>query len=265
MSTPEEKWVALENDLLKKYNKFTPAFGYVFQNLNGQKGVRVEAPSIMLEFTDGLQLGRDPAGKLYYKTVEPDFIRNGTYRDDINSKVSYEEFAAGQRKLIVLHVDFYHGTNDKPFSQLISRVPDRAWENLNNAQFANFKQPFDKRGKFQRLDVSQSTAELTSDTANVGVTININSLGKKFKFNFPPSFADKPGFSAWGYFIFREFAKLRTGVNYVVRYTSTGIVILEGDRSVDPVAVFGSYELQNNTQPFPSNDADTNLLYGQFV
>jgi hypothetical protein len=255
MSKPvEQQWADLENSLLTKYSgRYTPSFGYVFQNNNGQKGIRVEAPAIMVEFTDSVQLGRDPAGKLYYKALQPDFVKDGKYREDINAKVSYQEFKSGQSRLIVLRINFHHGSNEKPFSEFIARVPERAYINMDDQQLNKFKQPFEKQGKFKLLNVSQTTALLESDSSDRNVYITMNSLEqRKFKFDIPQSFTGDDAIYSWGYFIFREIEKLKKGVTYYVRYTSTGIVILEKDSSVDPVAVFGSYEIQTNTQPFPA-------------
>lgn len=47
----------LQSEARNEYANVTPAFAYVY-NHNQQKGIRLEAPDIVVEFWNGVSLGR---------------------------------------------------------------------------------------------------------------------------------------------------------------------------------------------------------------
>ena len=242
----------LQSEAAAKFKHQTPAFAYTFTH-NGIKGLRLEAPDIVKEYTDGVALGRDPSGFLYFYSLSPDF-------DDekrAEYKVTYPQQGSGHKLEIVMVIEFHRPGNTDPFAKFIGTLPPRA---------ENQAQPYEggkNVGHWQALNVTQATTKATKESTSPLVELETKSLKKKFAFNVPNSVQEeRDSMTSWGYLIVRNVGDLQTGVNYYVDYTNTRILVLKNQGDQDPVAVFGSYEIDTDRQPF---DASFQIYGGQFT
>jgi hypothetical protein len=243
----------LQSAALKVFTRATPAYAYVFKHHN-QTGIRVEAPDIVKEFSDGVPLGRDPKGNLYFYNLRPDFNQDKVTQ----YLVSYPKTGQGVKTEIAIVIDFYRPNNKaKPYAKFIALLPPRAHASAI---------PYDGTagGKWNPLNVVQATALAESESTSATVDITATALRKKFSFEIPPNVANAgpTGFESWGYLIVKDTRDLKTDTTYYVDYTNTRILVFVKQGDQNAVAVFGSYEIQSDYQPF---DASFQVLGGRFV
>jgi len=244
----------LQSQASKDYPLVTPGFAYTYMH-HAERGLRVECPDIVMEYTDCVPLGRDPKGLLYYNSLRPDFNPD----KPVKYKVSFPCRGTGTvDQEIVIVIDFFHLTATRAFARFIATLPQRAHSDAT---------PFEGGGgsnchwgPFQAVQVTTNgTKESTSDQ----VVLEIKSLRKTFCFTVPPNVsANNYSMDTWGYTILTDCAALRTDVTYFVDYTNTRILIFKQQFDRDPVAVFGSYELQRDYQLF---DASFQVQNGKFA
>jgi hypothetical protein len=241
----------LEGEARKKYTNVTPAFAYVYSH-NNQTGIRVEAPDIVKEFTDGVPLGRDPKGNLYFNNTQTDFKPE----KPTEYSVSFPTRGQGVKTEIVLVIEFFRpGSANRPYAKFIALLPPRAHDDAKPVKGTT-------TGKWQPLDVTQATALAESESTSSLVQLTISSLKKTFTFNIPASLSDlDTSMQSWGYLILKDSRNLKTGRTYYVDYTDTRILIFEKQGDLNAVAVYGSYEIQTDSQPF---EASFQVTDGQF-
>jgi hypothetical protein len=242
----------LQSQASKAFPLVTPGFAYTYVH-HGVKGLRLEAPDIVQEYTDGVPLGRDPKGLLYFNTLRPDFDPNRP----VKYKVSYPSRGDGVDKEIVIVIDFHPITTTKPFAKFIATLPQRAHKDAI---------PFEgggDNGRWAPFEATQATTQGTKGSTEDDVVLKSVSLKKIFTFTVPNNVsAQNLSMDTLGYTILTDFDALKTGVTYFVDYTNTRILIFKAQGDEDPVAVFGSYELQRDFQLF---DADFQVQNGRFT
>lgn len=236
----------LKAEAANVFKTSTPAFAYIFQSGVGtasRTGLRIDAPDILKVLTDNMPFGRDPKGKLYYNSLKPNFNSgNKAYYT-----VTRPEFGSIRNPEFALVVELRREKSEKPYAKFIATLPKRVWENLPDDQFPAFKAGFTgvNQAEWKELDMGSASALLLSYDQSADVTITAQSLHKKLSFKFP----DEGGaIESWGYFIFRDSNKLKSGVNYIVDYTNSRVLVFEKQDDKEPVAVFGSYELATDVQ-----------------
>jgi len=238
----------LQSQASKDFPLVTPAFVYVFTH-NGIQGIRVEAPEIMKEYTDGVLLGRDPRGLLYFHTLRPDFNEEKS----INYSVTFPSRGEGVNKEIAIVIDFLRPTTTQPFATFIATLPQRAHKDAT---------PFEGGGgsesHWTTLDVAQITAQASLSKE---VELNMQTLKKKFTFTVPDDVEGGHHLNEWGYLLVKDVGQLEVGPTYFVDYTNTRILIFKEQNDENPVAVFGCYELEDDSQSF---DVSFQACDGQF-
>jgi hypothetical protein len=241
----------LDIEARKYYDNVTPAFAYVFEH-NGQKGLRLEAPDVVLEYSNGVPLGRDPRGFLYYfQLSDLDILV------DMRYKISIERRKVGDIvKEEVLVISFWAKTDDvnkqKPYAKFIAAVPTRAWGQTTADDVIG--------GKWAALNTLQATSLAESRGNSSLVKITVNSLSKKFEFNIPDAQTQGSAFNCHGSLIVRDDKQL-TGSNIYVDYTNTRILIFKAQYDAHPIAVFSPLELPRD---YPLVDRSFQVNNGVF-
>jgi len=216
----------------KAYDKIVPAYAYVYQH-NNENGLRLEAPDILFEYSNGVPLGRDPRGLLYF---------HGLSDLDPQLKMRYEvgvqrRTEGGATKEEVLVIDFWAQDDpptSKPYARFLAAVPVRAWGQTKPGKVNG--------GGWAALDVLQASAEVKSRGNQPLVTITLKSLKKKFEFDIPPEQAEGSNIATHGVLIARDLSQL-TGTGLYVDYTNTRILIFKNQGDKYATAVLSPLEL----------------------
>jgi len=242
----------LQSEARLQYDQVVPAFAYVFKH-NNENGLRLEAPDIVLEYSNGVPFGRDPRGLLYYYGLA-DFKLS----KDMKYKVTIERRTeGGATKEEVLVIGIWNTTDsfttDKPYAKFIAGVPVRAWGQTQPAEVNG--------GKWQPLNVLQATSLAESAGNKALVTLTMDSLKKQFSFDIPPDGVDGSVIECHGSLIAKDFSQL-TGTGVFVDYTNTRILIFRKQYDPTPIAVFSPLELPKDT---PLVDRSFQVQNGRFT
>lgn len=227
----------LDIEARKDYTKLTPAFAYVFKH-NGQNGLRLEAPDIVLEYSNGVPLGRDPRGLFYYHGLS-DLDLDVTMRYEVSIKRRTEGGATKEEVLVISFWSTDDSLTSKPYAKFIAGVPVRAWGQTEQDTVTG--------GKWQALDVLQATCVARSRGNQALVSLSMTSLKKKFEFDIPTGQDQGTNIKCHGSLVVRDYANL-TGTNIFVDYTNTRILIFKQQYDPHPIAVFSPLEL-NKDEP----------------
>jgi hypothetical protein len=226
----------LQSEARQKYARVVPAFAYVFQH-NNENGLRLEAPDIVLEFSNGVPLGRDPRGLFYYYELS-DLDVNLTMRYEIAIEKRFEDGAQREEVLVLNFWTKDDAPGAEPYAKFIAGIPFRAWGKTKPGKVVG--------GKWEPLNVLQATSVANSRGNQALVTLGLSSLKKRFEFNIPDKDVQGSAIDCHGSLVARENAQL-AGSNLFVDYTNTRILIFKSQGDKYPIAVFSPLELPKDT------------------
>lgn len=193
-------------DQRTKYDYTVPAEALLV-NFNNHKGLRVEAPTIGLEFSDGQYLGGDPEGILSYKSLDDFQIGQAGSKYQI-STIPYKEG-------VCLHISFYHRDPNRPFAEFLA-------EDTTNTVSRNSMESFGSSGSWNKLVLGSATATVTKISDESDITLTVDTIRKKATWNTDGSpIADLP-VTAHGTLYFKDLNSINGGVS--VNYNSDRLV-----------------------------------------
>jgi len=232
----------LYDRLLRKYdNSKCPAEGlfwtYVKYGLNKSDlyGLRLEAPDIMLEFKDNVNLGTDPAGDLFFYDVR-DFTEMGEPKTCYYKVLQLQKDIPERR---ALHVKFYleKGGDSAPIAEFLALDPKDAlngWKQI----------AVECEGKWEKLKSAASVASLYKPTTGTELTIKIEPIGKRVTFTPSPPIIGLV--SLWGNLTFKDLKQLTNSKAKWVDYNSDRIIFYETEYDSKD---FAAYFIRNKADP----------------
>ncbi|KAF5324260.1 hypothetical protein D9619_011235 [Psilocybe cf. subviscida] len=178
------------------YNNVTAAFALLFKNKN-DKAIRVEAPGISLEFTDGLYIGRDPEGILHYNDVK-DLQQTGTHYYHVAKTVvdgtTYCE------------IEFrFKSSSATPYAKFVAKDPTDA---VNAAGMCDYS----ATGNWKHLSIGSSHATVTKSSSSQTITINADVIKKVGTWTAPDDVLKDTGFNIEGTFWYKESDDIKNGI-----------------------------------------------------
>ncbi|KAF5324261.1 hypothetical protein D9619_011234 [Psilocybe cf. subviscida] len=220
-----------------KYNHETQAFALLFKN-DHNKAIRVEAPGIALEFTDGLYIGRDPEGILHYNDVK-DLKKTGKHYYHVAKTVvdgtTYCE------------IEFRFGSSSaEPYAKFVAEDPTDA---VNAAGMSSYS----AKGNWNHLAIASSYATVKKSSSDQTITINVEPIGKVGTWAAPADVLKDTGFNIEGTLYFRKLDDIKNGK--FANYNNDRIVFYKNDwTGTDFNAFFIPLECNLTTlQARPSN------------
>ncbi|GJE94738.1 hypothetical protein PsYK624_109090 [Phanerochaete sordida] len=192
------------------YNHETPAEALLFHGAH--KALRIEAPDIGREFTDGMYIGTDPAGLLHFNDIEDLGIgRKVNYR--IQRKVD------GGRDY--LWVGFYTDEPDSFLAEFLAR-------DERSVVTAMQMDGHTASGEWQKLVMSTSTAVVDKRTDHSYITIDIPGLSMQARMTAPTALR-RATFGAHGTLWFKDIRNITKGI--CANFNSDRMVFMESDSS----------------------------------
>ncbi|KAF8163667.1 hypothetical protein B0H34DRAFT_332734 [Crassisporium funariophilum] len=184
-------------ELSKEYeDNFVPAAGlfWMRQQLSTQYAIRVVAPTIMREFSDGINLGRDPEGFLFFHSGQRGIL-------DSKSKTKYSVYhnsntTIAQRAVLV---QFYTADPNKPEAQFLAKDPNQTvnWTLVGRS------------GDWSKLEEGSAAAHVKKAGNYSEMTIDIGPIGKRATFKAYGS--DWRNIDVWGTFSFKTLSAFKPG------------------------------------------------------
>ncbi|GJJ08081.1 hypothetical protein Clacol_002288 [Clathrus columnatus] len=147
------------------YDQQTAADLLLFRNENNLKALRLEAPGIAKEFSDGVYIGKDPPGSLYYDNVS-DFeqYQSGT---DVNHRYKVTKYTNSKNKVFII-VKF---SSDTKTDYALFKGGD-----ARNALTASQMENHSNYGNWGELLNSNTPATLTKSSGQNNLTLSLNKV-----------------------------------------------------------------------------------------
>ncbi|KAF5314932.1 hypothetical protein D9619_007577 [Psilocybe cf. subviscida] len=226
-----------------KYHHETAAFALLFQNTHN-KAIRVEAPGIALEFTDGLYIGRDPEGILHYNNVS-DLKQSGTHYYHVTKTIVDGD--------TYCEIEFRFGSSSAvPYAKFLGEDPTDA---VNAAGMYNYS----ATGHWDRLSVASSLATVAKSSSNQTITVNIETVGKVGTWTAPSNVLKNTGFNIDGTLYYKKLNDINKGT--WANYNDDRIVFYENDWTGRDFTAF-FIPLESNTSTLQVHPSSTITLSG---
>jgi len=152
----------LFSDLKAKYTSRHEAEA-LFINTN-QKALRVECTDLALEFTDGVYIGKDPEGELFYN-----------HKNDLTGPSTFYYYAERLinpfDKKVLAHIIFYTSSKNQPVAEFLGEDPTEALMGASMDKYSH-------SGRWQTLAVMKVSATITKGAGSTTLNISVPTVGK---------------------------------------------------------------------------------------
>jgi len=209
-----DTYVTLQTAAESKYRNSVPAEALFWKRYTGSYvyGLRIEAASIMKEFTDGVPFGADPEGTLFFYSTDD--------LDETDTTTKYNLFHNGftdNRRAITVQI--YQDDPASPYAEFIAKDPNQTVNYTITAKAAGWK----------GINQGNVNARVVKNSSRQAVTVTIPAIRKKATFNITRDPEKNISVNVWGNAIFQDISKL-TGTCYadynkdrIIFYPTSGI------------------------------------------
>jgi len=184
-------------------------------NNDGKLGVRIEAPSILREFSNNIAFGTDPPGYLFFDDLDD----LGTLAEPGSAYFNVlhnTNVAATQQALVI---QFFFKTQGSFFAEFIAKDP------RSIAQKILVDGASAPQGTWKVLDASTTTARIKKPKSETEIIIEMKSIGKKVSYTVPSAFAGQvASIKAAGTLTFQNLSKLKAGTKSYVDHNNDRIL-----------------------------------------
>jgi len=189
-------YATLYDAALKTYTQSVPAAGLFWKRFTGTTiyGLRIEAPSIMKEFSDGVAFGTDPEGTLFF------FNLSDLNEAPGHSKYKLTTYFKDNKRTIVVQI--YRHSPEKPYAEFIAKDPNQTVDyNID-----------DKPGKWaSNITQGSANAHVQKKPLSQKVTITIPAIRKKATFFINRDTDKHISVDVWGNVMFKDIIHLGAG------------------------------------------------------
>ncbi|KAF8952098.1 hypothetical protein BDZ97DRAFT_1880924 [Flammula alnicola] len=169
------------SDLKSEFDEAVAAAALFFNN-DHNKALRVEAPTIALEFTDSLYIGKEPQGTLFYNAID-DFKM--TKHDGASVKHTYMVLQSVAGGKTYCTVEYRRDSDTDCYAKVLFYLQlSTSWLRICT-------------GSWSKLVLGSSIATVEKESASQTITIYADAIGKVGKFNALPDVLKRKGFSAY--------------------------------------------------------------------
>ncbi|KAF9461783.1 hypothetical protein BDZ94DRAFT_794608 [Collybia nuda] len=161
-------------DLRQHYPHMVTAEALFFHS-GIHSALRVEAPTIGLEFTDHAYIGSDPEGFLFYRDLN-DF----GYKAEHKKSSKYKILTVGFDNKLYAIIKFYHNNESNSYAQFIAEDPTKAVYNAG-------MEGFSREGNWDKLKIGSVTATIYKDSDDTPITMEVDTIHKKATWKAPYS------------------------------------------------------------------------------
>ncbi|KAF8163669.1 hypothetical protein B0H34DRAFT_696355 [Crassisporium funariophilum] len=222
-------------ELSKEYeNNFVPAAGLFWtrQQYTMEYAIRVVAPTIMREFSDGINLGRDPEGFLFFHSD-----RLGILNTKAQSRYSVYHNSNTTTDQRAVLVQFFTMDPNKPEAQFLAKDPNQTvnWTLVSRV------------GNWSTLEEGSAAAHVRKASNSSEMTINVGPIGKYATFK--TSGGDGKSVDVWGTFSFKTLSALKPGPHATYADYNSDRIIFYPDSGWTGSADFSGFFIPLETEP----------------
>jgi hypothetical protein len=194
----------------KAFDNTVPAAALLWWWTSSQFGVRVEVPSLGKEFSNGMNLGRDPEGFLFFNDI-------GDLEDDVSYDVYYNTVTDSTQRAFVIEFYTKGNTSAKSFAKFLAKDPNKTVTYTIDTS----------TGTWSDVTTSESTGRIKKGSTDDTWTLTVPSIHKKvtFKDNGTTTTSFHKRVDTLGQLIWKDINKISNGV--YVDYRDDRIVFTE--------------------------------------
>ncbi|KAJ7480583.1 hypothetical protein FB451DRAFT_1365067 [Mycena latifolia] len=231
-----------------KFANGTAAYALFFKNALGYKAVRLEAPDIGLEFTDGTYIGRDPQGFLCYDKLED-------FQHDTSAKHTYHVSVAissiDSRTYAV--IEFRKSPGTTPYAKFYGADIHRVTTAADMGNHTN-------TGSWITLKTAWCYTTIEKQAYSRTVTVTLASVDKVATWDAGSASFNPSSFRVQGHLHYKRFNKLKDAK--FANYNNDRVVFYENDYTGrDFVAFFIPREDATETLGIESTNATPALTF----
>ncbi|KIJ59055.1 hypothetical protein HYDPIDRAFT_118882 [Hydnomerulius pinastri MD-312] len=167
-------------------------------------GLRVQAPSIMKEFVDNINLGSDPQGFLFFNNILDLDAGNGKYNVFYNTVEDIRQRAAT--------VQFFHSKQGSFYAEFLAKDPNKTVDYTVDGQ----------AGKWETLEVGSACAYVKKYSDETSILVTIPVIEKRLEFEVKDN-SGNHSVDAWGNVMFKDLGRLQS---------SSGASFADGSRDI---------------------------------
>ncbi|KIJ59273.1 hypothetical protein HYDPIDRAFT_33343 [Hydnomerulius pinastri MD-312] len=181
--------------LKDKYKEIVPAEALFWKRYRGGNtydyGLRVEAPTIMKEFIDNINLGTDPEGFLFFNNIHDLDTGDGKYNVFYNTVEDVKQRAAT--------VQFFHSKQGSFYAEFLAKDPNKTVDYTIDGQV----------GKWDTLEIGSASAHVKKYSDETTITVTIPAIKKKAQFEVVDNSGSQSA-DVWGNLMFKKIEKLQS-------------------------------------------------------
>ncbi|KAH6885652.1 hypothetical protein BKA70DRAFT_115021 [Coprinopsis sp. MPI-PUGE-AT-0042] len=223
----------LFNQYKGQFGNAVPAAGLFFITKYGDHAIRIEAPTIGKEFIDGIYIGSDPDGFLYYNNTS-DFKQPTTYT------VAQVTNPADGKLCASVTFTFTNDSGAAPFAVFL------AYDPANVLGLTGFSNGYSSTtGSWNDLKLGQVTGSVTKTSTGTQITVTTDVIGKTAVIhNVASAFTgDTNPVNSRGTFSFKSIDNISQGA--VASYNKDRLVFYTDINATDFVAYYIPFEGSN--------------------
>jgi len=242
------------------YNQSVSAAAMLFNDgrLTDSQSLRIECPELGVEFTDGMFIGTDPNGRLFFNDFDEfELDPNGTHNYTI-SKVVYKD-----KPYIV--IDLNHKLDPHAYAKFVAEDP-------KNAVDKNKMDGYSNTAHWVKLTVGSSAATIEKTIASSTITLSAPAIRKQATWsidsilpcpegsNPQPSNLVNQAFTVKGNLYFRDLFKLHHGE--CANYDNDRVVFYYDGEQTGFYAYFIPLEIEAQTLGDPTGEFFSGVTWG---
>ncbi|KAF8958720.1 hypothetical protein BDZ97DRAFT_2061581 [Flammula alnicola] len=189
----------------------------LFFNNGHNKALRVEVPTIALEFTDGLYIGKDPEGILFYNAID-DFKMTKHDGTPVTHHYTVLTSVVGDKTYCT--VEYRRDSDTDCYAKFLAEDSTGA---VAGASMANYS----STGSWPKLILGSSIATVEKESANQTITIYADAIGKVGVWTAPSGVLNHKGFTVTGNLYFKNIGQVGNGI--YANYNDDRIVFYQDD------------------------------------
>ncbi|KAG8929453.1 hypothetical protein FRC01_004316 [Tulasnella sp. 417] len=196
----------------------------------GNKALRLELPSIGMEFTSDVDIGKDLAGFLYYNHTDNFLGRN--------VKFQCSRYISPYDNKACAWIKFYISSIDRCLAEFLAYDPEEIVR-------ASDMDGWTSSGEWKALDLGSATAFLYKSPDSQTLAVSVSTIHKEAVINDSENLLGGEWVGLKGTLFFKDLRKVNQG--YYASYNNDRIVFYESSwNSKDFTAYFIPYDLSEN-------------------
>jgi len=230
----------------KDFDVIVPGTALFFNN-GHNKALRVECPTIALEFTAGLYIGQDPNGFLFYNAI--DDFKMTKDKGKVTVVHHFKILKTVYNSIDYVTIEYRRDSDTDCYAKFIA-------EDKASTAVGNDMVDYASEGSWGKLAIGSTLATVEKESASQTITLYADVIELKAVWTDSSNYLKHKGFNVDGNLYFKKLSDLSSGV--YANYNDDRIVFYKDDwTGTDFVAYFIPLESETESLDIKATDTKT--------